>query len=276
MKHSTRLTLPTLLFLYLSTAALTAEEPTGRAFRNLEPYKPGYFVNSWFLNQEGSDSGYQNQETIIRFSLKRRLTTRLYFAYSHKAFWQIYDLANSRPFREHNYNPELFLDFGSFRELDSLRLGLFEHESNGEQMRYDTNGNPVNRSRTWDRCYLYLEKRFNHRVSLSAKAWVVTSPRRPEYRAFYDDNPDMQQYLGSGEIRLEFDGFGTHTTLMLRRGWKAGTETAQLDLRIPLSNISAHFDWKHDLYLQAFNGYGDSLNDYNRKVTRAAIGISLY
>ncbi|MBU2643549.1 phospholipase A [bacterium] len=243
-------------------------------FHSLEGYKPVYILNSWFLNHEGSDQGFENQELAIQFSLKKRIINCLYFGYSHKAFWQIYDHANSRPFREQNYNPELFLEFQDLWGADRVQVGLFEHESNGDRARYDASGNPVNRSRTWDRTYLYLQKNVVPWLTFSLKSWIVISPREKEYRAYFDDNPDMQQYLGSGELGLVVDLFRASLALMLRRGWLAGTETVRTEVRIPFSSFLDSEDNGNALYLQAFSGYGDSLIDYNRRITRFAAGIS--
>jgi phospholipase A1/A2 len=244
-------------------------------FASFEGYKPVYILNSWFMDREGSEQGYHDQELAIQISLKKQLVSSLYFGYSHKVFWQIYDLANSRPFREQNYNPELFLDYRRQWGVERLRIGL-EHESNGERMRFDENGEPVNYSRTWDRAYLFLQKQATSFLSISLKAWVVTSPKTDECRAYYDDNPDMQQYMGSGELGLRIEVSGVLTNLMLRRGWRDGTETVRMDIQVPIRLFREKTNSENALHLQAFSGYGDSLIDYDRKVTRLAVGISFH
>ncbi len=248
---------------------------TDTVFASFEGYKPVYILNSWFMDREGSEQGYQDQELAIQISLKKQIISSFYFGYSHKAFWQIYDLGNSRPFREQNYNLEVFLDYRQYWGFERLRIGL-EHESNGERMRFDENGEPVNYSRTWDRAYLFLQKQATSFLSISLKAWVVTSPKTEEYRAYYDDNPDMQQYMGSGELGLCIDVFGVLTNLMLRRGWRDGTETVRMDIQVPIRLFLEKTNSENAIHLQAFSGYGDSLIDYDRKVSRLAVGISFH
>ena len=49
-------------------------------------------------------------EAVFQLSAKHRIfKTRFYFAYTQISFWQAYDENNSAPFRETNYNPDLFL-----------------------------------------------------------------------------------------------------------------------------------------------------------------------
>ena len=48
-------------------------------------------------------------EAVFQISAKHRLFgSRFYFAYTQISFWQAYDHYNSAPFRETNYNPEIF------------------------------------------------------------------------------------------------------------------------------------------------------------------------
>ena len=80
---------------------------------------------------------YSGAQTEMEFQIsakERLLDSKFYFGYTQKSFWQAYDFANSSPFRETDYNPELFyrtggtsVDFGKW-EMD---IG-FEHESNGQ------------------------------------------------------------------------------------------------------------------------------------------------
>ena len=242
--------------------------------QSLEPYKPIYVVSTWFMDGEGSDQGYQDQELLISLSFKRGIFWNVYFGYSHKAFWQIYDHANSRPFREHNYNPELFLEWDDILNLDHVRFGLIEHESNGEQLRYDKNGNPVNHSRTWNRTYLYADKSVHPVLNLGLKLWVVTDSDDPDDGSFIVDNSDIEQYMGSSEFYVELGRFPSQLSVMLRQGWKEGTETIRVDGRLPLHLLTGSLDESIDIFVQFFSGYGDSLIDYNRKITRVSVGVA--
>lgn len=270
--------LTALVFLQILLPAnpVIADEDSDRRpfLKTLEPHKPIFVLNSWFLDNEGSEQGYYNHELILQFSFKKEIFEPVFFAYSQKGYWQTGNYERSRSFRDQNHNPELFLEFNDFHSFNRIRLGLAEHESNGELMRYDEEGNKINYSRTWDRSYLFLQKSLWETVSFALKMWVVTSPKRDEWSAYYDDNPDMQQYMGSGEIYVSSVSGSVSIDAMLRHGWKEGTETIRLDARYPIAAIFGMRDSGIDLHLQYFSGYGDTLLDYNRKITRFAAGVS--
>jgi phospholipase A1/A2 len=262
-----------LLCSLLLAGVLSAKELPEPFLKTLETHKPIYIANSWFLNGEGGEQGYDDREVLVQFSFKKNLFWNLYFGYSHRAFLQIYDLENSRSFREQNYNPEAFLEFEELWGMDQLRLGLSEHESNGEKKR--VNGEEeINYSRTWDRSYLYLWKNLGQNLGMGLKLWVVTSPKTEEYSAFYDDNADMQQYMGSGEVYLKLGDPLMNLSLMFRRGWKEETETYLVEGLLPIHYLLGLEDMGVDLYVRYFNGFGESLIDYNRRILRFALGVS--
>jgi phospholipase A1/A2 len=84
-----------------------------------------------------------NHEVKYQLSLKSKLwqdvlgqKMDLWFAYTQQSYWQLYNVKESAPFRETNYEPELLLNF-RFRkkllrmDIRSLNLG-FNHQSNGQ------------------------------------------------------------------------------------------------------------------------------------------------
>lgn len=260
---------------FISPPVAIAEE-NKPFFQTLEAYKPVYMLHSWFLDEEGKAVGYKDRELLIQFSFKKKIFKVLYFGYTQRMFWQIFDLGNSRPFREQNYNPEAFIEFEDLWGIDIFRLGLAEHESNGEKERYNEDGEAINYSRTWDRSYLYLWKDMGEYLGMGIKAWVVTSQKTDEFGAYYTDNPDLQDYMGSGELYASFGQFPTVLTIMYRRGWLENTDTYRIEGRLPIYHLLGKQDSGYDLYFSYFNGYGDSLTDYNRKISRFALGISVH
>ncbi len=260
-----------MFLIFLWSSALGEQK---RFIDSLEDYKPNYFIKTWFLENEGDEQGYSNQEAQFQLSFKKPLFVNLYVAYTHKAFWQMFDNGNSRPFRDHSFNPEVFLEFDDLWSLDHLRVGLWEHESNGDKERYDENGNVINYSRTWDRFYLYGELNLASAFGIGAKVWRITSPKSKEYSDFYDENPDLPNYMGSGELYFYLGKYPTLITLMLRHGWKKNTGTCLVEGRLPILNYLGFDDYYTDLYFQYFYGFGNSLVDYKRVVRRVSIGIS--
>ena len=77
----------------------------------LSPHKANYILHVTYSCIDTGD-GRKNYETKFQMSLKQRLLKfygwAFYFAFTQKSFWQVYDLDNSRPFRENNFNPEFF------------------------------------------------------------------------------------------------------------------------------------------------------------------------
>ena len=84
-----------------------------------------------------------------------------------------------------------------------------------------------------------------------------------------DDNPDIEKYLGNFELRL-LQKYENHTFgLMLRNNLQSENYGAvQLDYTFPIGKRLRG-------YLQIFNGYGESLIDYNHYNKRIGIGIML-
>ncbi|MGR2738923.1 phospholipase A [Billgrantia sp. Q4P2] len=181
----------------------------------------------------------------------------LYFAYTQRSWWQAYNTDSSSPFRETNYEPEFFLDFENRWSLlgwtnVNNRLS-FNHQSNGRS-------DPL--SRSWNR--VILESTFIKRdwlVSL-APHWRV-----PE-SAGDDDNPDIERYMGYGDVLVGRQLGDSELSMLVRGNPSAGHMGTQLDYSWPLwGNIRGH--------VQYYYGYGDSMIDYDHRTQRFGIGVSL-
>lgn len=201
---------------------------------------------------------YQGAQTEIEFqiSVKQRiLDSNFYFGYTQKSFWQAYDINNSSPFRETNYNPEIFYRTG----LDTVRFGKwkidtgFEHESNG---RDGTN------SRSWNRVYVapYLPR--------ENSLWYFKLWYRIPVDLGSDDNPDILNYMGYGELhyRKRF-GNGHMINAMLRGNINTGKGAISVNYSIPGPSDNYYY------LLRLWSGYGESLIDYNRPVNRIGLGF---
>lgn len=203
-------------------------------------------------------------EVKFQLSLKTKLIDNLidgngdlWIGYTQQSNWQAYNSAESEPFRETNYAPEIFttwrtgldLPFGWRWQL--LNLG-FVHQSNGRT-------EPL--SRSWNRLYALF--------GFERGAWQLAL--RPWWRVdegSNDDNPDIEDYLGHGDLRLTWQRNGVVLGLTSRWSPSADRGAVQFDWHYPL---------KGDLkaYLQVFHGYGESLIDYNHRQTTVGIGVSL-
>jgi phospholipase A1 len=180
----------------------------------------------------------------------------LFAGYSQLSFWQAYNSIRSSPFRETNYEPELFLSFDTDLNFLGVRnriisLGVV-HQSNGQNESF---------SRSWNRLYALLAFE-RGKLYFALKPWY----RIPESRAT-DDNPDIDTYLGYGEFYAVYSWRTQWLGLMLRNNLRTDNRGAiQIDYSFPLLK-------KMDGYLQFFNGYGESLSDYNESVSRIGCGV---
>jgi phospholipase A1 len=186
----------------------------------------------------------------------------LWFGYTQQSFWQFYDKAKSRPFRETVYEPEFIYSLRP-NELSILNFGLV-HQSNGES-------NP--RSRSWDRVYIKPGLEFSdgegQRLIIQARWWK----RIPENIAD-DNNPDITNYLGYRDVEIRYEQDG---------GWKisviARNKATQTDIAAPLASwlmLSPDESGGHnvDIHFQYFHGYGESLLDYNQSHVTLGLGVS--
>lgn len=176
----------------------------------------------------------------------------LYFAYTQLAFFQAYNEEYSSPFRETNYEPELGVHWEPGLtalgwRLSSARLAL-NHQSNGRS-------EPL--SRSWNRLIgQVIAERGN--LSLGLRLWTLLDDNP-------GDNPDIDRYLGYGELHAGYDWGKHHFGLMLRN---PDNPAVQLDWTYPLGRTLR-------FYVQYFNGYGESLLDYDHAVSRIGAGILL-
>lgn len=240
----------------------------------ITPYRPNYILPvtyNWSPNQEvvqQADPGLNLDKTEVKFQLSAKSKVLddiwagsfdLWLAYTQQSYWQMYNTGNSSPFRETNYEPEVILSYWTEFDLFGLtgryvNIG-FSHQSNGRSR-------PL--SRSWNRLYAAfgLEK---GNFALELKPWY----RIPENDSD-DDNPDIHSYLGYGEINCYYRWDDNLFGLMLRN-----------NLNLDDNRGAVQFDWAFPIvlglsgYVQYFNGYGESLLDYNASTNRLGIGIML-
>jgi phospholipase A1 len=184
---------------------------------------------------------------------------RLWGAYTQQSNWQAFNVNNSSPFRETNYEPELILtaSTGNQYGLKLINLG-YVHQSNGR----DLSG-----SRSWNRFYLQGGWE-NDTVSALLRGWW----RVPENVA-EDDNSDIEEYFGRAEISLRWEPLGGSQVidLTLRNNLRADTNRGfiQVDWATPFAVSKSA-----KLHIQFTSGYGESLIDYNYFQTTLGLGVS--
>lgn len=181
----------------------------------------------------------------------------LWLAYSQQSNWQMYNNGNSSPFRETNYEPEVIFSLRTdhkFLGWDWRLLNFgFVHQSNGRQL-------PL--SRSWNRVY----------AQFGFERGPFTVLVRPWHRlpeaSDQDDNPDIHDFVGSGDIRLAYIS-GGHVLSMLGSYSAVGQRGGvQAEWAFPISGSLKG-------YVQLTGGYGANLIDYNHAQATLGFGLLL-
>lgn len=237
----------------------------------LYPYESNYIIHTYTSNiNRKSIESYSwtehahKDETKFQISLGLPIYRGIFgensvlaAAYTQQSWWQSLNSGESAPFRETNYQPQIFVGFLTNYQLlgwqvQDLEFG-FAHQSNGREKAT---------SRSWNRLYLRTMAT-NGDFSLGLKLWY----RIPESSSD-DDNPQITRYLGYHELTVGYGLDKSMFTLKSRYNIKSGYGSAELGWSYPLNNSIR-------IYTQLFSGYGESMIDYNYKQTRFGVGIML-
>ena len=190
----------------------------------------------------------------------------LWATYTQRSMWQVWNQADSAPFRNTDYQPELKYVVPVPDGLSTLPGGWtwrmleagFAHQSNGQS-------EPL--SRSWNR--LYAGTAFE-KGELAVQLRVNRRPREGSK----DDNPDLTRYIGNTEIQASWLPWQATASLTWRlhpKEMKRGS--VQLDWTYPVDSQQPQgLRW----YLQLFSGYGESLLDYNHRQTSLGLGLTLF
>lgn len=230
---------------------------------NTHGYDPG------LLKGIASDQPLEADDTEAQFQLSAKfplavnLFNRMdvYAAYTNHSFWQVYNNENSSPFRETNHEPEGWVQFNP-----QWKLWGFTNTSNIFGIVHQSNGRGGELSRSWNRIYAsFIIERGN--LALAFKPWY-----RIQEDADDDDNRDITDFLGHGEIRAVYKYKEHVFSVMSRNNIESGFDNGAIELSwsFPLFNYPYVKG-----YVQYFTGYGESLIDYNNYVNKIGIGLSL-
>jgi phospholipase A1/A2 len=222
---------------------------------NSAPYSP---TNGPALKE----NHLSNTEVKYQLSFKMKLLedafntpVDLWFGYTQESNWQLYNHKGSSPVRETDYQPELMLVMPLNFDMLGMHARFFNlgmiHQSNGRD-------EPL--SRSWNRAsaQLGIEK---DNFTLTGRLWKRLYENRKE-----DDNPDITDYMGYGDVVITYRWSGYVFSVLARNNFNTGHGATQVGWGFPLAkNING--------YMEAFSGYGQSLIDYNH--TQKTIGLGL-
>jgi phospholipase A1 len=273
-----------------AASALITEEPTPMSrlwelepgthddLYTLRPYRMMYFLpgrmtnavnqtpfRGRFQSDNGESVPLEHLEAKFQISGKMKIAddllwddAALWLAYTQESHWQLYNHAISAPFRETDYEPDAFLIFPTHYDLLGFNgrfvgLGIV-HQSNGDS-------DPL--SRSWNRVYAEVGLERGNFSLLIKPWWRIPEPSSS------DDNPNITDFIGRGEIQGIYRFDHSLISLTLRNNFRAQNRgSLQLDYVFPIYK-------KLNAYLQVFSGYGESLIDYNFRQNTIGVGISL-
>lgn len=250
-----------------------------RGILTVREHNPMYLLPAWYnsspnnvpqspsrgLTTQEKFTEQKRLETKMQISFKSKLAedlfkTRadLWFGYTQKSDWQIFNQGRkSAPFRNTDYEPEIFitqpvkadLPFGG--KLRVLGAGLV-HQSNGQSRP---------ESRSWNRIYLMAGSEWG-KFTVIPRLW-----KRIDRDGEDDDNPDINQYMGYGDLKMQYR-FNDKQSIagILRYNPKSGRGAAELAYTFPIKG-------RLKAVVRGFHGYGESLIDYNHKQNGIGIGV---
>jgi phospholipase A1 len=249
-----------------ASSTLSALWETGKADKRglfeFRPYRENFLLVGKYTSSPNNepfagtlvneDDELKKAEIAFQLSFKMKVLedlpythSDLWFGYTQQSFWQAYSRKLSSPFRETNYQPEVMLVTplgwnlpGGIR-AEFLNLG-FLHQSNGRGLAG---------SRSWNRAYaqIGLEK---GDVSVLARIW------KRGLESGTDDNPDITDYMGHGDLTVNYRWRGHQFSVLGRRNFHTDRGAAQVSWAFPVKdNLKG--------YVRGFAGYGESLIDYN-------------
>ncbi|WP_304165225.1 phospholipase A [Lonsdalea britannica] len=176
-------------------------------------------------------------------------------SYTQGSWWQLSNKSESSPFRETNYEPQIFLGWATDYSLAGWTLRDvevgFNHQSNGRS-------DPT--SRSWNRAYARLMAQ-NGNWQVELKPWLRFSDSK-------DDNPDITRYMGHYRVRVGYLWGDSIFSAEGRYNWNSGYGGGEVSWSYPLTE---HVRF----YTKVFSGYGESLIDYNHRQTRVGVGMTL-
>jgi len=246
---------------------------------SIAQYRLNYVLPfSWVQNPNSLNAEGFNSNNIDRFEAKYQISVKLplylrdeqdsglYFGFTAVSFWQVYNSKVSKPFRETNYEPEIFYTWQNSMhllgfEFNQLQLG-FNHQSNGQSGAL---------SRSWNR--VFAAAIFSNE---DAFYYVKTWYRIPEDEKVDlqdpsgDDNPDITHFLGHMELGVGTKLGRVDVLTLVRNNLNLNDNkgSIEIDLSYPVND-------RYNIMLQYFNGYGDSFIVFIRHQQRIGLGFQL-
>lgn len=221
-------------------------------------YKDNYFTVGTTLGEKPTRN---NSDVKFQVSIAQRLTkstlpfnSYFFLFYNQKVYWNVFQ--ESMPMRDMNFNPGLGLAkllIVKGRVVGRASL-LIEHESNGRDS--------IN-SRSWNKISFCGSIYITPQFMIHAKYWIPIVDG--------ENNKDILKYSGIYQNGIQVttpdQRFGFAVTLIKRQGWNFNFNTI-VELNYRLFKKENQY-----MFLQYYNGYGESMLDYKQFHSRIRIGL---
>lgn len=223
----------------------------------------GLYKDNWFLvgTSLGPKANKHNTNAKFQISIRQRLTkstlpwgTYLYLFYTQRIVWNVFE--ESMPMLDFAFNPGIGLTkpfYYQGRFLGSASL-ILEHESNGRDK---------TESRSWNRLSLCGSVMVLPRLVVNGKFWIPIIDG--------ENNRDILSYSGIFQVGVSYhlpnNKFGWSLQVIKRRGWNLNCNTI-FEFNWHVASRSNQY-----LFLQYYNGYGETLIEYNKFVSQIRVGI---
>lgn len=221
-------------------------------------YKDNYFTVGTSI---GPKPTKVNSDVKFQISIAQRLTkstlpfkTYLFLFYSQKTFWNVFE--KSMPMRDLNFNPGIGLAKLLIRDgkLIGKAMLLVEHESNGRD---------GDASRSWNKITLAANLFITPDWMIHGKFWIPIIDGGL--------NKDILKYSGICQFGAQYMSrnhrFGASVVLVKRSGLNLNFNTI-VELNYRIFKRENQF-----LFLQYYNGYGESLLDFKEFHSRLRVGL---
>lgn len=247
-------------------------------------YLPVSYADRAYPSYDPADE-YRQLEAEYQYSFAIDLFADLFhageiygIAMTSHGFWQMY--SPSSPFREVNYNPEVYIVVPFSDDASGLKTVTlaYAHFSNGQG---DIGTADINLSecaecngywqRSRSRAWNYLSALFGFQYGpllVDLALWAKIDVTMFNIK---DDNPDIMDYYGWGQLDASCLVGAHKLEMMGRLNPVTGYGAFQAGWSYPFFGRDSIY-W----YAKGFSGYGESLIDYDRYVNKIGFGFSFF
>lgn len=221
------------------------------------PYQPTYFIIG-------------EKDLKLQLSGKYRVARNfnLYAAYTQTMFWSIF--SDSQPFKDINYNPELFYRLFEMQNNDDLLKSIdfgYSHRSNGKD---GLDSRSINR--------VFVKTNLASRIG---RHDVVAELMFYKIVDGANYNSDSRKHMGYWDFVFYVTNLLTHNkgSLSLQLKLNAGVKIYNTNMGGRTVGLIYDFgseNFNPSLYLQYYSGYMENLLEYNKNTDQIRLGFILY